>query len=69
LELPNEYRYTSTAGVFGDRWASLIQPALAAAGAADATAAGTPSSSADEAINMAIRLVIPGNLMFLKSLP
>jgi hypothetical protein len=63
LELPNEYRYTSTGGVFGDRWASLIQPAFAAVGAAEADTAETPSSSADEASNMVMRLGMRENLI------
>jgi len=49
--------------VFGDRWASLIQPVPAAADdAADAAAAGIPSSKADAAMSMIIRLVILENL-------
>jgi hypothetical protein len=48
--------------VFGDRCASLIQPVPAAAeDAADAAAAGMPSSKADAAESMVIRLVILRN--------
>jgi hypothetical protein len=59
LESSNEYRYTSTAGVFGDRWASLIQPVPEVAEPANAVAAaGMPSSRADVASSMSNRLVI-----------
>src|SRR6476646_8015403 len=43
---PKEYRYTSTGGVFGDRWASRIQPSLVASAAwAAADAAGPAAAS------------------------
>ena len=49
--------------MFGDRCASLIQPVPADADdAADAAAAGMPSSKADAAMSMMIRLVILENL-------
>jgi hypothetical protein len=49
--------------VFGDRCASLIQPVPADADdAADAAAAGIPSSKADAAESVMIRLVILENL-------
>jgi hypothetical protein len=49
--------------VFGDRCASLIQPVPAAADdAADAAAAGIPSSKADAARSKTIFLVIRENL-------
>jgi hypothetical protein len=49
--------------VFGDRWASLIQPVLAvAADAAVAAAAGMPTSKAEAADSMTSFLVIFANL-------
>jgi hypothetical protein len=49
--------------VFGDRWASLIQPVpCAAEDDAEAAAAGMPSSKAHAAMSMMIRRVISENL-------
>src|SRR6202042_2164571 len=54
--LPKEYRYTSTAGVLGDRWASWSQPVPFDAGTPDkAGPAGTvrpaePASPAEPAV-------------------
>jgi hypothetical protein len=55
--------------VFGDRWASLIQPVPVVADDAYAVAAaGMPSSRADAATSMSSRLVILGNFTFYPSL-
>jgi hypothetical protein len=48
--------------VFGDRWASLIQPVPVAAEAAVAAAAGMPTSKAEAASSMTSFLVIFANL-------
>src|ERR1700678_1107447 len=67
VESPNEYRYTSTAEVSGDRWASLIQPVAAEleVTAPEVTvavaAAGMPSSRAEAASSRAIRRAMSGN--------
>src|ERR1035438_2766530 len=64
LESPNEYRYTFTGAVAGDRWASLIQPAPVVAEDAEAAAArGSPSSRAETASIMTIRRATPGNFI------
>jgi hypothetical protein len=81
LESPNEYRYTSTAGVLGDRWVNRIQPspvlavaALAVAGLAEAVlavATAVPPRHRAESNEAASRLIVLRVLVvvFIISLP